>query len=355
VNTGVRLARLPPRLLRRLWLLVALALAALTSLGARTARADEGIDRLPADVFRAGHPGRQDSVYHGVRHSLSVQSVVDELAKARALSDEERLFLRQVAILHDWDPDREPGTPPRVPSTLQALRDDFSGARPIAGLGGSFLKRGFGWDNLKLKMALAIIQRTEFPFSGDHPNPAYRGTSPVDQYESMVRDLPPEAMFGGVTARTFVLREAPLLSEYGDKMSTYSARSFSASLRAVHMLAREKNRDEGPRRYSAPRLGTETFLEFLGVPSAYAKDRWVARNLRMSMPAIPDRREVLALLPQHAEVLRANTSGFQAYRHSLNNGATAKEAARVGAAAAAEAHLPASARPTAQPAAFLRR
>jgi hypothetical protein len=282
---------------------------------------------LPADVLRAAHPGRQDALYHNTRHSLAVPKFADEFAKARGLPDEERLFIRQVALLHDWDPHRVPGTPPGVPQTIDALRADFEGKKPLVpGAGGSVLRNTFGWDEKKLKEALAMIQRTEFPFEAAHPNPAYGGSSPVARYEAMLRDLPPES-------RAFVMREGALLSEYADKMSTYSARGFGGALSAVNGLIREINLAAGARVTDARSLDTVSFLRSIGDKQNFAQDRRLARALGVKL-VLPSRAQALSLLPEHAGQLQSNLAGFEAHARALAEGASLKDAARVGSSAA---------------------
>jgi hypothetical protein len=155
------------------------------------------------------HPTPGFEVYHNLKHTTTVADTTHELAKARGMSTADARFLKEVGLLHDLDPTRAAGTAARVPATLKALEDDFSGVQSLAGSRGSVLRERFGWTRGQLDQAKAIIQRTEFPFGATHPNPAYAAanTNPLQEYERLLQSVP-ESRRGFVMSEVCVCARA---------------------------------------------------------------------------------------------------------------------------------------------------
>jgi hypothetical protein len=282
------------------------------------------------ESFRRGHPApTRGDIYHSAEHSVRVRNQACRLARARGLSAKELKFIGEVALLHDWDPGRPPGTAARVPETIRALQRDFYGKAPLVrGARGSVLKSRFGWTRSDLNRAVAMIQRTEFPFGDSHPNPHYQRASPLARYTAMLRRLPPRD-------RRFVLREGAILSEYADKVSFYTQKSFRGALTSVRGLAQEINRGAGKKVMTAGKLDTPQFLAQMGKRESFALDRKLARTLGIKNLRIPLRNEVLARLGRGpTRRLSANQAGFAAYQKALARGASERRAGRIGAKAA---------------------
>ncbi|MCA9665621.1 MAG: HD domain-containing protein [Myxococcales bacterium] len=279
--------------------------------------------------LRRNHPApKRSAIYHDAKHTLAVREMAYKLARGRGLSREQAVFISEVALLHDWDPTRKAGTPARVPETLRALRLDFAGKRPLLpGHRGSVLKQRFGWSQTQLEMALAMIQRTEFPFGSSHPNPHYKRRSPLARYSTMVARLPREA-------REFVLREAPILSEYPDKSSSYALRSFDKALPTVKGLVNEINNAAGSAVVNTRSLDTPRFLRSLGQPLAFEHDYALARRFGVKNFNVPTRREALSKLGRSTRATFAATQrGFSAYQRTLEAGGSERQAVRAGRAA----------------------
>ncbi|MCA9580326.1 MAG: hypothetical protein KC416_00950, partial [Myxococcales bacterium] len=198
------------------------------------------------DFLRAHPPG---SRYHSSAHSGEVSAATHDLARLRGLPEEDARFLSEVALIHDWDPHRVPGTPARVDATMEFLDD----AR--------FVER-MGWDRRRTDMARALILRTQFPFEGDA----------VTAYRTHLGRLTREDA-------AFVLREGAILSEYADKGGAYMTRRFSVAMDRVEALAREFGTASGNSRLSARDLHSAAFLDGLGTPGAFVEDHRIARDL----------------------------------------------------------------------------
>ena len=269
---------------------------------------------LSADEFLGGHPQPEGRViYHGPEHTANVATMAKFLAQARGLSPADSEFVGQVGLLHDWDPLRTPGNPARVPATLKALDDDFSGAQPLVkGAQGSVLKSRFGWNAEQLAEAKAMIQRTEFPF--DQPHPAYGGQSPSDVYANMVAKLPADR-------RAFVMREGAMLSEYADKGSFYYMNDFTGASRAVDGLANEISQVSG-KPMTASALDTGSFMRSIGQDSSFATDRAIAAKLGVDV-AFPGKSEVFSQLPpQYQFNFESNMARFDELNHATRQAAS---------------------------------
>lgn len=210
------------------------------------------------------HPElKGEDLYHNLQHTLNVAGASYDLARARGLPEAQAGFLAKAGLLHDIDPARTPGTPARVDATLEWLR----------GPKGQELARQFGWDSRQVKMAEAIIQRTEFPF-----DPKIKPEA-VARYKEMLKGLTPKE-------REFVMREGALLSAYADQASWYFD-SPRAALDAVKGLVRELD----------PKFdllkGTRGFMEGIGSSKGFDIDRAIAKELGAKEPKLPTLQQML--------------------------------------------------------------
>jgi len=263
--------------------------------------------------FERLHPEQTDAaVYHGREHTASVADMTYAIVHGREFTANDRSllgtknakaeFLSEVALLHDIDPTRVAGKPARVPATLawmgtpEAIR---------------IMQETFGWNAQKIEMAKAMIQRTEFPFDGAKVGEKtalgfprgktatfeadakigdakgisehYANMSPVDRYVEMVGKLDP-------AAREFVIREAPVLSEFADKGSTYFKKP-GETLRAVEGLGNEATGK--PESFMRT---TDKFLGDIGNAKNFEVDVKIAERfgIKTKYPAMED---VMAILP----------------------------------------------------------
>jgi hypothetical protein len=272
---------------------------------------------MPLKEFHRAHPQPVGTIYHDARHSKTVSGIAYQSALRRGLNSSQAKLISQVALLHDWDPRREAGAQARVPSTIAALRADFAGHKPMFARfrGTSVLRQRFGWGERELRIAEAMIQRTEFPFSDAHKNPFYKEQSPDSRYESMLKAM-------GPADRALVMREAAILSEYVDKSSLYYTRPFETVAQTVTGLANELRHDIGPKAPTHPQLlgGTGSFIETIGQAVNFAKDREIAQRLGVSL-RIPNRAEFFATLPaQYAKRFASTLTGFRVLGRNLKRG-----------------------------------
>lgn len=238
----------------------------------------------------------------------------------------------QIAIVHDWDPTRTKGSKPRVPATLDALAADFYGTKPlVAGHSESLLKNKFGWGVRELQIATAIIQRTEYPFDGKHPNKAYGTDTPLDRYRKQLKAM-------STSDARLALREGAMFAEYADKASFYTRSKFSASFQALVGLSREENKTNskpGAKKFTNVRamaLFTPTFMATIGSSEAFGADRNLAKELGLSI-SFPTRETFFASMPSEwGRNFEATRSAFQRVSKALAEGLTIKEASKLGTA-----------------------
>ena len=305
--------------------------AARTDLGAGALAARVPVERyIPFETFKKLHPSLESGeVYHNYLHSMKVADMAFALASKRLPGDQAAL-VAEIAMLHDLDPLREPGKAARVPATIELLRADFEGRMSIHGeKGRSALKEVFGWDERKLAIAEAMIQRTEFPFDATHKNPAYAGSgnSPPERYEAMLRKLSP-------ADQKFVLEEAAMLSEFADKSSWYATENFNGAAKIVDALAGEINAGIGKPVMDFSKLDTAGFLSTIGTEGAYAFDRGLAAKLGLPELGLLSRSQAWSLLPEHGKVFEANLKGFENAKAALAKGESIDAAKALGAASA---------------------
>lgn len=288
------------------------------------------LDRyLSDDELRAAHPEPPWAIYHSLEHTLLVRLMAFEMAKGFGLPDDQVRFLSEVALLHDWDPERPVGTPARVPATLRILGLDFVGKRPLNSrpgsreAGPSLLRERFGWGPEELQMAFAMIYRTEFPFDGAHPNDYYAHASPAQRYTRALVSLP-------ARSRAFVLEQAPVLSQFADQTAWYATQPFEKALVAVEGLVNELNAAQGPQ-MSTQELNTTGFLYAIGEERSFDADYRIARAFGIEGFVLPNHDEAFALVPPwYGRTFRANKAAFDAYDRALAGGQSEHEAAALG-------------------------
>lgn len=242
-----------------------------------------------AEEWNNLHPKPEGAdIYHSAEHSLEVGRVMERLAKDRFPGREK--FLGDVARLHDVDPTRAPGTPARVPATLEWM--DANNAA---------LKARFGWTDVQFQTAKTIIMRTEFPFDAKPRAQHYNGSSPAETYKKMVGGLPSEQ-------RAFTMSAGAMLSEYADK-SSYYMNDFKSAQAAVRGLANEMS-NVGIK-LGADGLKTHDFLKTIGRPESFAIDGQIARELKVEGVRVPLREEAFkSLSPEQGKNFKNNQSEF---------------------------------------------
>lgn len=266
-----------------------------------------------AELQRAHPEVVRGRAYHGVLHSTNARRMEYDFARARGRSHEIASFLGEVALLHDWDPLRRPDTPARVGATLEILAADFAGKRPLLPgyRGRSVLRERFRWSRRDLDVALALIQRTAFPFDG----------AAATDYQARVRTL-------SRADQRFVLQEGAYLSEYADKASTYAMRRPSGVARAARGLAREINSAAGERVMTVQGLETDRFLRAIGTRSAYAHDRAIARRLGIRVSYTTRRRAFARMPARYGERFDDSLARAVRARRARGGGGTGRRARR---------------------------
>ncbi|HRK55981.1 MAG TPA: hypothetical protein PLQ67_00475, partial [Burkholderiaceae bacterium] len=74
------------------------------------------------------HPQTGRPLYHGPEHSQTVGQMQKRVVQALGATDAAAsTFAEQVGQVHDLDPHRDPGSPPKVSRTVDVLRADFAG------------------------------------------------------------------------------------------------------------------------------------------------------------------------------------------------------------------------------------
>ncbi len=275
-----------------------------------------------AKELRDGHPRTGGPLYHNAAHTVNTMEVAYNFALARGLSPKKAQFVAEVALLHDWDSARTQGTPARVSATLDALRKDFYKVKPLILKNKamdkgksmkSVLRERFGWTQGQLNMALAMIQRTEYPFSNSYDPKKSKQHSPFRRYAQMVGRLPAKD-------RAFVLREGALLSEYADKGSWYFKKNFKGAFKVVEGLKNEFRTIPGKGKTTISDLETGTFLRSIGTKSCFTLDAVLAQKLGVPRFEVPHTRAFFKLVPQYEKTFKATRSGFQAFQRQLLRG-----------------------------------
>ncbi len=160
--------------------------------------------------------------YHDASHAMYVAEVMSAMATRRRREPERRLFLTQVALLHDADPrsDKTP-TPSSVRRTL-----DWLERRRVA------FQESLSWTDEAYLTARALIARTDFPFSDTvrHDETSMSGSSPYEVYQQCLRALTP-------VSRDRTFEDAQML-RFADQCANY-CRDFATASRSVDDLSDE--------------------------------------------------------------------------------------------------------------------
>ncbi len=280
-----------------MWTRVGLALAGLAGLWLFNH------DRDDSDCLHTSCLGEQEfrdlncGSYHDPAHTLEVAALVVRMARAWGYPLERVRFLKNAALLHDADErvDKEsgqvcPGTPARVPVTLEWMEDHQSR-----------LCRDLGWSDDQFLGALALIARTEFPF--DH-TPRFHGTrrdgqSAIEVHTNLIQRLP-----RSVQLQT--LKDG-LLLRFADQAAPY-VDCFEIASRRVKELSEELECD--PVKLWE---GTPHFIDAMGTD--LAADRKLAQELGFDPEDLPGRECFLDLLsPKSRRNMSRNRSRFEQRR-----------------------------------------
>ncbi len=238
------------------------------------------------------HPKTGGPLYHDASHSQTVADAHGDVLRNLGETDPKVIqHGTQTALVHDLDPGRAPGKPPKVSDTLNVLDADFNGQKPLLGDGGSLTRDRFGWTQRDLDVAKTQILRTQFPFD----------ETAQGAYEKSLRGLRAGGMSDAELGR--VMEQGASLSEISDKASTYYVKSFPEAMNASRGLAAEI----GPT-MTVDKLAPHKFIESLGKPEAYAPDQAIAKRLGVPFKA-PDFDK--ALTPAQHERLRENQFHYE--------------------------------------------
>lgn len=161
--------------------------------------------------------------YHDAHHAMYVAEVVAAMAADHP--PRRRLFLTQVALLHDIEP-RHLGTAPQVYRTLDWMMEHKQTLRAI-----------LDWTEPAFQAALAMIARTELPFNNTPRwvDSVYDGHSPYSLYQRLLLALEPDP-------RDDVFEDAQLLS-FADQCANFCRDSQTAS-QSLADLAREQQKTD---------------------------------------------------------------------------------------------------------------
>lgn len=278
-----------------------------------------------ADELRQAHPEPKWAIYHNIEHSLLTYLMAFELTEAFHIEGKEKNLLLQLALLHDWDPNRRVGVPARVSVTIRSLACDFIKKDPLCRQNKnerSILQDRFCWTRRELLLAFAFIYRTEFPFTEKHDHSFYLLSSPVERYRTVLRLLDPQD-------QRFVIFYAPLFAQYADQASWYTTQDFSNALLAVEGLVNEINLSNDPNA-TTRELNTTGFLYSIESDDSFAIDLAIAKEFGIDLQ-LPSLDAYFALLPdKYRNVFFANQAAFHAYDQALANEESEKEASNKG-------------------------
>lgn len=246
-----------------------------------------------SENWRALHPQTGRPLYHGPEHSQTVGQMHSRVVRALGGSNAAAsTFAEQIGQVHDLDPYRNPGSPPKVSRTVDVLRADFAGNQPLLDNGTRSLTRdAFGWTEQQLEVAITQILRTDHPFL----------QAQQDAYESALRGLRQAGLSDAQLQR--VMQEAAALSEISDKASTYLTQPFGQSLQTTHALAEEIGNG-----MTAQQLRPHVFLDALERPN-YSADYAIAQHLDIEFSPLPLERVATST---ELDQLRTNRRAYEA-------------------------------------------
>jgi len=212
------------------------------------------------------HPDSPD-VFHNRAHSLrDVPDAAYRMAIRFGLPSEVALLFRDFAYIHDWDPDREPGTRPRAIITADLLEKHRERFETL------------GWQELQFLMAKAFVLRTELPFTNN--TTAY--TEYRQTIQSLIALIPPDKAKAADVA--LVLKWAPMFAEYADHMNGHTRLSFEQTVRNAEGRVNELNNEAtiAGRTPSVFLNGIDVpaSLNSIGTPQSFELDESLIKELR---------------------------------------------------------------------------
>lgn len=253
--------------------------------------------------FRKAHVSE---LYHNLAHSVRAAKTMMVLAVTQGLLGKENVtedsirFLGQVSLLHDYDSQRTPNSPARVPATLKEIDSNI-----------------FGWNNLQILMAKAIIQRSEFPFSNTDTREYYvnRNSSPVEDYKHLLEEI---FNIGGKEAVQFTVLNGALFSAYADQASGYMT-TFNQALKNAENLAKESG---VPVTAIVP--SSSVFLGAIGSQNSFNFDQNISDSFDLGIDfGNYTREKIMPLMGQLGKNFETVQAGFtaitQVYNKESNN------------------------------------
>jgi hypothetical protein len=230
-----------------------------------------------------GHPDSAD-VFHNRAHSFrDVPLSTYRIAIRFGLPAEVALLFRDIAYIHDWDPDRTPGTGPRAIITVDLLDENRTKFQTL------------GWRELHFLIAKAFVLRTEYPFTdkleGLEKNPGYdiyreKRTTPFNEYYRTIHALIGLIHDHQATPEdvALVLKWAPMFAEYADHMNGYTNCAFEQTVRNAESRVNELNNEARSAGQDSSmrldRLDVPAYLNSIGTQQSFELDEKLIRQLR---------------------------------------------------------------------------
>jgi len=258
-----------------------------------------GLADLAARYFsQSEFQALNSGTYHNVEHPLVVAEAAGGFAQGLGWSPERKLFIQQVALLHDADDrsqvgseEAKVGTPARAQVTLEWMDQQQEA-----------LRERFDWSPEQFTEAKALIARTDFPFDDKPKKPMgtrYDEQSPVQVYKDLLEQLPKEK-------QAQVLRDG-LALRFADQAGFYAG-SFDQAVQSVEGLALELQTVGVPTDLASSLKFTPKFLVDVGKDTGF--DRQLAGELGHTLQ-LPGRDELLSSWePAMAQRFRSNSAQF---------------------------------------------
>lgn len=256
---------------------------------------DAHIASLMESTFGACRFARWNSgSYHDSHHAMYVAEVLAAMATRRRHDPERRLFLTQVALLHDADP--RPSDVP-TPASVRRTLDWMEKRRKV-------LQWRLSWTDEAYFTARALIARTDFPFSNipRDDETTMSGASPYEIYRHCMLELDPDSR-----DRTF--EDAQLL-RFADQCANY-CRDFETASASVDALSLEMEQTDRP--MNRWELNTPAFIKDLAGDSMW--DTRLKRQLGLGGRVFGQAELMLFFLPPDLQKnLERNRRLFQRER-----------------------------------------
>lgn len=256
---------------------------------------DAHIASLVESTFGACRFARWNSgTYHDVHHAMYVAEVLAAMATRRRHDPERRLFLTQVALLHDADP--RPASVPTRASVRRTL--DWMDKRRKT------LQWRLSWTDEAYFTARALIARTDFPFDNNprEDETSMTGVSPYEVYRHCMLELDHDS-------RDQTFEDAQLL-RFADQCANY-CRDFETASASVDALSRETENTGWP--MTRWELDTASFLSELAGDSVW--DTRLKRQLGLGGRVFGQAELMLFFLPPSMQQnLERNKRMFQQER-----------------------------------------